>query len=234
MKIAIMQPYSFPYIGYFQLLNAVDTFVFYDDVSFIKKGYINRNSILVNKEKNQFVIPCKMISQNKRIDEIELSFDEKARHKLLKTIKLAYRRAPYFDSFYPILEDYFLDQSMTTISEFAIGSVKLISNFLGILTQFKQSSIEYAESINLNKTDRLIAICKKENASTYINPIGGVELYKKSDFEEHGISLKFHKSNPITYQQFDHDFVNWLSIIDVLMFNSKEEVSVMLNDYELL
>lgn len=234
MKIAVMQPYSFPYIGYFQLLNAVDTFVFYDDVSFIKKGFINRNSILVNNKRNQFVIPCQGISQNKRIDEIQLSFNEKSRHKFLKTISLAYRRAPHFEIIYPILEDFIKDQSMETISEFAMSSVKLISKFLNISTQFRHSSRDHSQTLGLNKTERLIAICKEENASIYMNPIGGIELYDKSDFDEHGICLKFHKSNIITYQQFDHDFVNWLSIIDVLMFNSKKEISIMLNDYELV
>lgn len=233
MKIAVMQPYTFPYIGYFQLIHAVDTFVFYDDVNFIKKGFINRNAILVNKERHQFVIPCKGVSQNKAINTIELSFDLKSRSKLLKSIKLAYKKTDNFDIIYPIVEEILRDESLETIADFAIYSVYLVCDYLGITTRLKRSSKDFPISKSLGTSERIIAICKAENATNYINPIGGIELYDKSDFKGQGIDLHFLKSLNVPYQQFDHDFVPWLSIIDVLMFNSKEDISDMLNAFEL-
>src|SRR5690606_3799363 len=97
MKIAIMQPYLFPYLGYFQLINAVETFVFYDDVNFIKRGWINRNQILVDNKAALFTVPLKKASQNKLINEIDMAIDEKWLSQFFKTIEQNYKNAPYFD-----------------------------------------------------------------------------------------------------------------------------------------
>ena len=105
MKLAIMQPYFFPYLGYFQMFNAVDKFVLLDDVNFIMRGYINRNSILVNQKAHLFSIPLEKPSQNKLINETKLNFQEKDKENFLKTITLAYKKAPYYNDFYPVLED---------------------------------------------------------------------------------------------------------------------------------
>lgn len=234
MKIAIIQPYVFPYIGYFQLLNAVDTFVFYDDVNYMKKGYINRNSILVNGIKHQFTIPCNAISQNKLIHEIQLDFDVKAKTNFLKSIRLAYSKAPFFNIVFPLIQSFIENDRSKSISGFAIGSVKFISDYLSLDKKWIISSIEHSDSKGIDKTDRLIQISKKENADVYFNSIGGKTLYNKSDFSSQGIELKFIQSNPIEYKQFNTEFVPWLSIIDVMMFNSKEQIQHMLNKYTLL
>ncbi|WP_452227713.1 WbqC family protein [Lacinutrix sp. MEBiC02404] len=234
MKIAIMQPYVFPYIGYFQLIHAVDEFVFYDDVNFIKRGYINRNNLLVNGEKHQFVIPCKNISQNKLIKDIEILFDDKGKQKFLKTLQQTYKKAPFFNEVYFLLEKLITEDSSKTISEFAIGSIKAISNYLSLTCKWAVSSKDYEESRGLKKEERLIQVAKKAKATTYINPLGGLELYKKEDFESHDITLHFLKSNNINYKQFSNDFVPWLSMIDVLMFNSILDIKKMLNEFELI
>ena len=234
MRVAIMQPYVFPYIGYFQLINAVDQFIFYDDVNFIKRGYINRNNILVQEEKHRFVIPCKGMSQNKKINEVELFFDEKAKAKFLKTISLSYQKAPFFDEIYTILNKFIDSNTSKTISDFAMQSVKLIANYLELKVKWSVSSSQFNKSQALKKEARLIHITKECQADTYINPIGGQELYHKAMFKKHDISLYFLKSNPVTYQQFTNDFVPWLSIIDVLMFNSVSDIKTMLNDFELV
>ncbi len=234
MKTAIMQPYVFPYIGYFQLINAVDTFVFYDDVNFIKKGFVNRNSLLVNGESYQFTIPCKSISQNKLIMDIDLSFDEKSRLKILKTIEQAYQKAPFFKIVFPFLEHFIIDNSSNKISEFAIDSVKLIANYLNLKSNWKTSSTGHFDSKKLKKEFRLFQIAKKEQTTTYINPIGGIDLYDKEDFEKENLTLKFLKSEPNTYQQFANEFVPYLSIIDVIMFNSVEQTKSLLNQYVLI
>ncbi len=234
MKIAIMQPYVFPYIGYFQLINAVDTFVFYDDVNFIKKGFINRNTLLVDGEKYQFTIPCKSISQNKLILEIDLSFDEKSKSKLLKTIEQAYQKAPFFNVVFPLLEQFINNNASKTISDFAIESVKLIANYLNIKKKWIVSSINHYDTKEFKKEQRLIQIAKKEQTTIYINPIGGIDLYDKEDFDEKQLTLKFLRSEPSTYKQFTNEFVPYLSIIDVIMFNSIDKTKSLLNQYKLI
>ena len=234
MKVAIMQPYVFPYIGYFQLINAVDTFVFYDDVNFIKKGFINRNSILLNGKAYQFTIPCKGISQNKRICDVQLGFDRINKEKLIKTIYQAYHNAPYFEALFPLLESFLKNNTKATISEFAIDSLLFICHYLGIDKTWVISSRQHQESNHLSAQDRILTIAKKEKATVYLNPAGGRNLYSKPHFKDEGLILQFIKSKPILYPQFHNEFVPWLSILDVVMFNSISDVKHLLNAYTLL
>lgn len=236
MKLAIMQPYIFPYIGYFQLIKSVDTFVFYDDVNFIKGGWINRNKILVNDKEFMFTISLSNPSSFTLISET-LICEKKIRRnnvKLLKSIEQSYRKAPYFKLVFPLIDDFFTSFDKTTISEFAIDSVKLVSNYLNLKTEFKKSSLNFDKTKGLDKAERLIAISKKEEAIYYINPIGGLDLYDKKEFDSKGVKLNFLKSKPIEYKQFNNKFKPWLSIIDVMMFNSKKQILEMLNEYELI
>jgi hypothetical protein len=232
MKVAVMQPYIFPYIGYYQLINAVDKFVVYDDVNFINKGWINRNYILVNGSACLFSIPLKNASQNRLIQQVELSEEFNWRTKLLKTIEHSYKKAPCFTAVYPILTDVIMSQ-VTKIHELAVLSLKSVCNYLQVKTGFQDSSSLY-DNKPLKGQERIINICEKEKAYHYINPIGGTEIYSRTLFEEKGIKLSFIKTEPITYRQFKNDFVPHLSIIDVLMFNPKDEVIKMLSQYELL
>lgn len=229
MTIAIMQPYLFPYIGYWQLINAVDTFVIYDDVNYINKGYINRNSILSNGKSQQFTLELIGASQNKLINEIEVGNNLK---KLLKTIEMSYKKAPYFDNIFLIIEDIF-NQEEKNLAKFIGYSLQKIANYLDIDTKFIYSS--HIEKDNtLKAQDKIIDICKKLEARVYINSIGGQELYNKEKFKEENIKLNFLKTQFIEYKQFKNDFVPSLSIIDILMFNSKDEIKNMLNRYELV
>ncbi|WP_417237267.1 WbqC family protein [Bizionia paragorgiae] len=236
MKIGIMQPYIFPYIGYFQLINAVDTFVFYDDVNYIKGGWINRNNILVGDKANMFTISLNNPSSFNTISETKLDLNkfEIFKLKFLRTIEQSYKKAPLYKKIYPMLEDFFLVKENILISEMAINSVVMVSNYLGLQTDFKISSINHADSKGVDKADRLITISKKEMAKEYINPIGGQDLYNKEHFKNNNIKLHFIQSEEIVYKQFKGDFVPWLSIIDVLMFNSKEEIQLQLNKYTLV
>ena len=230
MRIAIMQPYFFPYIGYFQLVNSVDKFVFYDDVNFIKNGWINRNRILINGDANYLTINLKSASPNKLINEIEIIDN---RPKLAKTIQMAYKKAPYFENAWPVIKNC-LEFDAEKLSEIAIFSVKAVSEYLGLQTRFEISSVSYPETKGLAKAERLIQICKKNNVTEYINPIGGKELYKKDEFENHNIPLSFIKSKDIEYNQFIKNFAPNLSIIDVMMFDSVEEIHSMLENFELV
>lgn len=232
-RIAVMQPYLFPYIGYFQLINAVDKFVFYDDVDFIKNGWINRNRILINGDPKYFTVPCKNVSSYKKINNTKHALTQRQVRKLRKKIEFAYKGAPFFEQVYGIVEKVF-ERKTAYISELAIESVKRSSEYLGLKCSFVKSSEKY-RNVELNAADRLIDICKTEKKEHYINPIGGQELYEKKYFREKGISLQFLNPKALEYEQFGKDFVPWLAIIDVMMFNSPEKIRTkLLTSYKLI
>jgi hypothetical protein len=234
MKIAVMQPYLFPYIVYFQMIKAVDVFVFYDDVNFIKQGWINRNRILTNNKDFMFTVPLKKANPFYLIKDTLLNekFYDKWNEKFQMTVRQNYKKAPYFDEVSELINNV-LNTKCTSISELAIVSIVAVSKYLELKTIFYSSSNRFKNK-DLERQDRLLDICKKENAKHYINALGGQELYNKESFEEKGIELSFIKTIPIEYKQFSNEFIPWLSIIDVLMFNSVENIKVMLDKYELV
>ena len=230
MKLAIMQPYFFPYIGYFQLIKSVDKFIFYDDVNFIKNGWINRNRILINGKPSYFTVTLNGASPFMLIKDVKYT-DNRA--KLLKTLENTYRKAPYFNEAIESLKPVFNIET-TYINELAIESVKAVSKYLDIKTYFERSSEIYEDTKGMEKAARLKEICRLNNAPEYHNPIGGTELYFKEDFAKANIDLKFIKTDEITYKQFKNDFVPNLSILDLMMFNSKEQIKEFLDRYELI
>jgi len=230
-KLAVMQPYFFPYAGYFQLIMAVDTFVFYDDVCFIKGGWINRNRILIDGESKFLTIPCRKASQNKLINKIHHALDDKIRVKLINKVKSAYGNAPHFSKVFPVFEEV-ISSEYSLISELAIQSIRKTTNYLGLSKNFKISSETY-DNRNLGGSERIVDICKKEKTTVYVNPIGGRELYDEYDFNMFGLELKFLQHELAEYPQFNNKFVPGLSILDVLMFNSKPEIRSMLKDYSI-
>ena len=193
MKIGIMQPYFFPYVGYWQLIYLVDKYVIYDDVNYIKGGWINRNQILMNGKPKMINLKMNGASPNKLINEVQVAKDEIYNRKLLRTIEHCYKKAP----------------------ELIISS-----------------NIDKNKS--LKGQDKVINICTILNASEYYNAIGGVELYSPEVFESNGIKLKFLKTVNVEYDQNNDKFIPNLSIIDVMMFNSKEETKKLLNSYTIL
>jgi hypothetical protein len=216
MKLAIMQPYFFPYIGYFQLIAAVDKFIIYDDVNFINRGWINRNNLLINGKAGLISVPLNGASQNKRIKDIAPVSDQKWRITLLKTIEQNYKKAPHFDVVYPMLIKV-IDTNASTISEFNYQGINAVCTYLGISTTLIPSSELYANN-ELKGQYRILDICLKEKAHHYINPSGGMELYNREVFSNEGISLSFIKSELPRYNQFGFEFIPALSIIDVVMF----------------
>ncbi|MBB6130768.1 WbqC family protein [Mucilaginibacter lappiensis] len=233
MKIAIMQPYFVPYIGYFQLVKAVDKFVFYDDVNFIKGGWINRNRILIHERPAYLNIPMEKASSNKQIIEISVNYDSKEFRNILKTIEINYKKAPHFEAVFDLLVGVF-KKPYTSVADLAIESVLMIAGYLNIKTTFLRSSLSFPHTKSFNQTERLITIIKELDGMVYINPIGGQELYAKSNFDKKDIELQFIKSENIIYKQGGKEFVPWLSIIDVMMFNSVEQINQMLDQYELI
>lgn len=231
MKLGIMQPYFFPYLGYWQLINAVDTYVVYDDVAYIKGGWINRNNILVNGKANLITLSLENSSSFKNINEINIIKNGKNAEKIVKTIQMAYKKAPFFNQVMLILENLLLKNDK--IADLNYNSILEINKYLGIDTKVILSS-KIEKDNSLKAQDKVIAINKLLGADTYINAIGGQELYGREEFKREGIELKFLKMKDIKYTQFKNQFVQNLSIIDVLMFNSHKQIKEMLDDYTLL
>jgi len=229
MKLAIMQPYFLPYIGYWQLINAVDKFVIYDDVNYINKGWINRNNILLNKQPFRFTLTLLGVSPNKLINEIGICENQT---KLIKTFETAYTKSPYFDKIFPIIKQIF-EYNKKNLAKFVGNSLVRIANHLDIRTEFIYSS-EMEKDCSLKGQKKIINICNKLQAGEYLNPIGGMKLYNQADFEANHIKLRFLKTRPIEYKQFDNTFIPDLSILDVMMFNAQTEIGKTLDKYEFL
>ena len=231
MKLGIMQPYFVPYIGYWQLLNAVDKYVIYDDVNFINRGWINRNRILVNGSPKYFNVPLQGKSQNKLINEVTVNNDPILVAKNLRAIDGAYKKAPFFNDVYPIVEK-ILNCSKSNIAEYNAYSFNVLCEYLDIsTTMILSSSID--KNTSLKGQEKIIDICRQLNATEYYNAIGGRELYSQSAFEANNIKLHFLNTKSIEYKQFNNTFVPNLSIIDVMMFNDKNTITRMLNMYTL-
>jgi WbqC-like protein family len=233
--MGIMQPYVFPYLGYFQLIKAVDKFVVYDDVAFINKGWINRNNILVGGKASMFTIPLIGASQNRLIRDIEIDNLQACGKKMLKTIEQSYKKAPFFQEGFDTVNTVF-NSSPDNIAELAVNSLKETCKYLKINTEIVESSTVYNNQ-DLKAQGRILDICLQEKAVHYINPIGGMPIYDKQLFADNEILLNFIKAKPIKYKQFNKDeesFVPWLSIIDLLMFCSVEEIHEHLNKFELV
>ena len=232
MRLAIMQPYFFPYIGYFQLIAAVDMFIVYDNIKYTKKGWINRNRMLQNGKDVMFSLSLKSDSDYLDVRERELAVDFN-RDKLLNQFKGAYRRAPYFAQTYPLVEQIVWHED-ANLFRYLHHSIVKSCEHLGIKTRIRISS-DIAIDHDLKNQDKVLALCAAVGASTYVNAIGGVELYSKVAFQEKGIELKFIKSKRFEYTQFDNEFVPWLSIIDMMMFNPVDTIRASIaNDCELI
>ena len=254
MKLAIMQPYFFPYIGYFQLINAVDKYILYDNLNYIKEGWVHRNKILINGNPFYIIANVKKKSSFKKINRIFLDDDKRWKDKMLKGILLHYKSAPFFDEVYPFIKILIYNENVI-ISKYNIHIISEICNFLEIDTIISTEIEQYTDlekklekenftmdnfsHISLEKVSpkvvRVIEICNKEKASIFINAIGGKILYNKDEFKKNGIDLFFVKTNEIYYSQKKAaKFIPHLSIIDVLMNCGKEETKKLLKQYTLV
>jgi len=231
MKVGIMQPYFFPYIGYWQLINAVDKYVIYDDVNFIKGGWINRNRILMNGQAKMINLQMHNASPNKLINEVEVLGNPIYNKKLLKTIESCYNKAPQYANAFPVIES-IITQDKRDLAHYLECVIRQICKYLQIDTEIIVSST-INKNNDLRGQDKVIEICKVLGADEYFNAIGGQDLYSNEDFVAQGIKLSFLRTGAIRYKQFNNEFVPNLSIIDVMMFNSIEEIKKMLGEYEL-
>lgn len=226
-----MQPYFLPYIGYWQLMNAVDKYVIYDDVNYINRGWISRNRILVNGKPKYFNVPIIDASQNKKINEIQIIQDSKSILKRLRMIECAYRKAPYYFTVFPVVEK-ILACTYSNLVCYLINSFYVICDYLGVETEFVFSS-SLNKNCELKGQEKILNICGFLNATEYYNAIGGQHLYSYDVFKSRGIKLKFLQSDNIIYKQFNNEFQANLSILDVMMFNSKESIKEFLYCYQI-
>lgn len=233
-KIGIMQPYFLPYIGYFQLMAMVDKFVIYDNIEFSKASWIRRNRMLQNGRDAYFILPLKKdsdfldVDQRYLIDEFKIEAE-----KLLRRIEANYSKSPFFKDFFPIIKKIIYYQERN-LFDYILHSVKVIKEYLAIDTSIQIFSHLGDEFRALKAQDKVITACKKLKATHYINSIGGIELYKPAEFQKENIKLLFYRPQQFEYPQFDNKFIPFLSILDVCMFNSREQVGEFLNSYEII
>lgn len=232
MKVGVMQPYFLPYMGYWQLMNAVDKYVVYDDVNYIKRGWINRNRILVNGEPQYINVRISNASQNRLIKDTNIICDPEVSRKTLYTIECAYRKAPFFQSVFPMITDIVCYES-TQLVEYLLNSFEIIRDYLEIRSELVLSS-HIAKAEDAKGQERILSICTALGADGYYNAIGGQALYSRKAFEEHGIALSFLCTDEIRYHQFGNEFLPNLSILDVMMFNAPDQIRAMLNRFTLL
>ena len=232
-RLAIMQPYLFPYLGYFHLVQASDLFVFYDDVNFIKGGWINRNRILSQGKDLLFSVPLCGASQNKLISEVEVLPDFKWRTKFFRQLQQSYGRAPHFEAAMHLVHEVF-NEDYGCIRDLAANSITAVMDYLGFDFEHCFSSDISPNTREIGRAERLVAITKALGCEAYVNLPSGQALYSKEYFASQGVRLSFVESELSPYKQGGRPFVPGLSIIDVLMFNSKPEVGALLQDYRLV
>lgn len=227
MRVAIMQPYFLPYIGYFQLIASADLFIVYDNIKYTKKGWINRNRMTQNGRDVLFSLPLKRDSDSLSVcdREIAAEFDS---DKLLRQFSSAYRGAPYVNQTLPLIEE-IIKHADKNLFQFVHHSIVRVCSHLGIKTPIKKSS-EIHINHELKNQDKVLALCSEVGATTYINSIGGIELYSAAAFHSNNIDLRFIRSRPFEYPQLGSGFVPWLSIVDVLMLNPLERIRQAIYD----
>lgn len=258
MKLAVMQPYFFPYLGYFQLIQAVDKFMVYAQCQYNDRGWINRNRIGKKNTSDHllFTVPVKKINNTGLIREVEIQYESNRwQEVLIKQIAVNYRKSPFFDEIFPIVKE-IIQTSFKTISELNVHSIRAISELLSISTRIQEANFQYeqledwlkemppgstyrdsSEYIAMGtqkKTIRIIEICRQEGYTHYLNATGGQSLYSKEEFQHYGICLQFVQMDELTYPSISKPFIPNLSIIDVLMQNGKERTKELLNCYTLM
>ncbi len=230
MILAVNQPYFLPYIGYWQLINAADLFLIGDDYQYRKRSWINRNRIMVRGKAVWFCVEKKNTGSMQMCNEMYMSSIN--RTKKLHLLYDAYHRAPHYEEGLRLIEE-ILDCDEIVLSEYLLHSIRTVCTYLGINTPIGRTS-DYPGNSSYKREYRIYDMCHRIGADTYINPVGGMQLYDFADFRKQGITLKFLKADEITYRQFDNIFLPNLSILDIIMFNSREEIISMLDRFSLI
>ncbi len=234
--IAIMQPYFFPYIGYWQLIHAADVFVIYDDGKFIKGGWIAHNRILGQDGQPKMIsFDINGKSPNRRINELQRQFCAQHVKSMIRNLHYVYHKAPHYAEAMRVIEPILHDEEPDLVC-YLTKQLKSVAAYLGIDTEFRLSSEVSKEGLEYVE-DKVFRICRHFGINDYINASGaGMELYDKAHWKEAGnVNLQFLRRNEdIRYRQFNDEFIPDLSIIDLMMFCSRDELHSMLNRYHFL
>lgn len=246
MKLAIMQPYFFPYIGYFQLIQAADKMILYDLVTYRKASWINRNRLIDRSKKaiTSFGVPVQKFRFGTLVRDIRINQTTDWPAYIGRLIYYNYKKAPQFDTVYPLVKE-LLTFETDSIHEFNSNAIKQLASFINIDTEITHENTHYIKleeelalmelhDLSNVKSRRIIEICRREGSPHYLNPSGGQALYQRSTFLDAQMGLSFVKSGEISYKQFIEPFTPNLSILDVLMHNSKEQVQQYINNYSLV
>ena len=230
MILAANQPYYLPYIGYWQLIRTADIFLIGDDYQYKTRSWISRNRILLQGKPAWFGIEIGKASSSRLCTELHMApVNWKKKQDILYN---AYHKAPYYREGIRLMEE-IRDCDKTILSEFLLHSIRTVCRYLQISTPIARTS-DLEGNRAYRREERIYDMCHRLGADTYINPIGGMEIYDFAGFREQGIALKFLRADEIVYKQFDDQFVPNLSILDLVMFNSREEVITMLDRYKLI
>lgn len=232
MKLAIMQPYFFPYIGYWQLIHAADCFVLFDDVQYIRHGWINRNRILKPGGGWQYiVVPLKKHNGREVIKNVLVHPDNKWKDLILAQLHHYKKKARYFTETYQLVRGALFGAHEQGIAALNMSIVKALCSVLEMKKDILTSSAQQYDYANVGDAGEwALRIAEQMGAKEYINPVGGKDLFSKEKYSASGITLSFLQSKEVIYSQLG-DFIPALSIIDVLMFNGVEGTKGLLDQY---
>jgi hypothetical protein len=232
-----MQPYAFPYLGYYQLINYADQWVVFDDVQYITRGWINRNRILhpeSEKEWQYFTIPARKHNNKTLINAIEINHELQWKQELLGKLSFYRKKAPFYQEAVNLVEDC-LDFDSDDLSPWLVSALEKTCEYLGIpfrYSIFSRSEIDVAKIEHAGHW--ALEIADSMGANEYVNPPGGVSIFKEREFLDRGIELQFLRPKLNAYAQKRHSFVPGLSILDVIMWNEPDSIRLMLGDFDLL
>jgi hypothetical protein len=233
MRLAIMQPYFIPYIGYFQLMAAVDKFVILDDVNFINRGWINRNRIPVNGRAHWLTVPLVKASQNRLINEIYIVEDDGWKDKMLRTVEASYTAAPFAETILSLFSQV-LASAEGRLSTFLFRTLTQVAAYIGTNVCMEETSAIYPKEARKGQ-HRILDICVREGATCYVNPPGGRELYNPELFASAGVKLQFLDANlgelPLRYSGQEGPC---FSILDLMMLNSQNALKKAVGGFRLV
>lgn len=220
-KVAILQSNYIPWKGVFDMINMVDTFVFFEDVDFTKRDWRTRNKIKTSNGSIWLSVPVVSASRGTKIYEISIDQEQKWQEKHYKTICSYYKKAPFFQEFHPLLEEIYLNNSWKNLSEMNIHTTKLICDALDI----KNTVFVNSKDLNTNgsKDDKLLEICQKVGATEYISGPSAKDYIQPEKFKNNNIKLSYIKYSYPEYKQLYGDFDHFVSVLDVLFNCGKEE-----------
>jgi len=228
-RIAVLQPSYIPWLGVFDQINKVDTFIFYDDVLYTKNDWRNRNRIKTPRGTTWLTIPVEIkgrLEDYLLIKNVKI-INQEVLKKHLKTIELNYKKSQFFEEFYPLTAALF-EINHHLLADLNIEITKKICTILGIKNvEFLRSS--ELDVINENPTGRLIDICKKLKATHYLTGNNSKNYLEEEKFIQNDIVLEYQNYKHPVYKQLWGDFVPYLSIVDLILNEGRNSLKILSN-----